>query len=144
MKKFKKKENITQERLKEIFEEKGISVTNQRLQIAQLALNSKMHPTAEEVFLTVKNFLPGISLATVYNTLNLLTNLGILIRICQDGEKTRYDGNCDPHFHFIDKESGTIYDINKKDLKVSMNGEILEEIDVECVTVILEGRIKKK
>jgi Fur family peroxide stress response transcriptional regulator len=138
-----KKEIVSREKIKELFSAKGISVTNQRLQIAQMAINSNLHPTAEEIYLGVKSFLPGLSLATVYNTLNLLADLGILIRINQNGEKSRFDGNRNPHCHFLDRESGEIYDILCEDIKVLLNRDIFHDLVIEKMNLMIVGKFKK-
>lgn len=57
------------------------------------------HPTAEEVFLAVKQAIPSISLATVYRNLKLLESEGLILKI-STGDSDRYDGHTHNHYHF--------------------------------------------
>ena len=57
------------------------------------------HPTAEEVFLAVKQAIPSISLATVYRNLKLLESEGLILKI-NTGDSDRYDGHTHTHYHF--------------------------------------------
>jgi Fur family peroxide stress response transcriptional regulator len=57
------------------------------------------HPTAEDVYLSVRKAVPSISLATVYRNLKLLESEGLILRITT-GDSDRYDGHTHNHYHF--------------------------------------------
>jgi Fur family transcriptional regulator, peroxide stress response regulator len=92
------------------FHEKGFKATPQRLAICESVLTSKAHPSAEQVYEEVKENYPTLSLATVYQTLHLLTELGLLQEL-ELGEKTsRYDPDTSPHVNVICRNCGAIED----------------------------------
>lgn len=68
------------------------------------------HPTAEEIYLSLKAEIPALSLATVYRNLAMLENESKIIRIGSGGT-ARYDGNISPHYHHTCIECGAVHDI---------------------------------
>lgn len=59
----------------------------------------KDHPTAEEIYLSLKAEMPNLSLGTVYRNLNMLANDDVILKICSEGAD-RFDGNRELHYHF--------------------------------------------
>ena len=96
------------------FEEKcrrqGLRVTDQRREIFKAVASSRQHPSAEAVFLAVRQKIPRVSLDTVYRTLASLEKMDLLIRVGTP-EKERFDGDLRPHAHFICSECAEVYDI---------------------------------
>ncbi len=90
---------------------KRIVITTPRLIILEYLLQNKVHPTAEEVYQSLKQRFPSLSLASVYNTLKLFSRLGITTELLLDKEKARYDINTIPHAHFKCLNCGKIYDL---------------------------------
>ena len=78
-------------------------------------LCSAEHPTAEQIFLQMKQTTPKIAQATVYNNLNALVADGKLIRLSQPGSPDRYD-NTTRHDHLICTRCGTLADFKFTDL----------------------------
>jgi len=72
------------------------------------------HPTALEVFMRAKDRMPTISLATVYNCLDALTESGLIRQVNCDRASSRYCPNLVPHGHFFCKECGTVLDVPLK------------------------------
>lgn len=70
------------------------------------------HPTAETVYLDIKQEFPNISLGTVYRNLNLLADTGEILRISPGNGPDRFDGNTKPHYHFICAECGDVLDMD--------------------------------
>ncbi len=68
------------------------------------------HPTAEDVYLSVKKAVPSISLATVYRNLKLLESEGLILRITT-GDSDRYDGHTHNHYHFTCKDCRQVIDL---------------------------------
>ena len=89
----------------------GINPSAQRVAVAQFVLNTDAHPSADEVWAGVKQRFPLISRATVYNTLNLFVEKGLLRRFVLTEGHVVYDPELGDHHHFIDEESGRIHDI---------------------------------
>lgn len=71
------------------------------------------HPTADEVYFSVKKDLPNISLATVYRNLKTLENEGLILRITTD-DSDRYDGHTQKHYHLMCDNCKRIHDLNIK------------------------------
>ena len=87
----------------------GIKLTHQRMIIFQEVAESDAHPHAESVHKEVRRKLPMISLDTVYRTLWMLQDLG-LIHILGGRDRVRFDGNMKPHHHFICDACGLMRD----------------------------------
>ena len=68
------------------------------------------HPTAEDVYMSLKAEMPALSLATVYRNLAMLESENKIIRIGSGGT-ARYDGNISPHYHVTCLECGGVHDI---------------------------------
>uniref|UniRef100_Q07IM0 Ferric uptake regulation protein n=1 Tax=Rhodopseudomonas palustris (strain BisA53) TaxID=316055 RepID=Q07IM0_RHOP5 len=79
----------------------GLRPTQQRLALARVLFGSgDRHLTAEMLFEEATRAKVSVSLATVYNTLNQLTDAGLLRQVSVDGAKTYFDTNVSDHYHF--------------------------------------------
>ena len=87
-----------------------LKYSRQREAIKEYLNSTKSHPTADSVYLHVKEEFPNISLGTVYRNLSLLTELGEIIKIPTEGAD-RFDARVAPHNHFICKSCGRVMDI---------------------------------
>lgn len=110
----------------------------QRLAIAGYVLATADHPTADEVWRTVREHFPMVSRATVYNTLQLFTEKGLLKQFVLDEGSAVYDANVEPHHHFIDDDTGAIADIPWSALAVR-GIDRLEGVDVRDHMVVVRG-----
>jgi Fur family transcriptional regulator, peroxide stress response regulator len=93
----------------------GLKSTPQRLQIFREVSSSGDHPDAESVWKAVRGVMPNVSLDTVYRTLWLFVDLGLISTLAPDRERTRFDANSRPHHHFRCTECGTVYDFYSED-----------------------------
>lgn len=114
------------ERITEEFRKKSFRATPQRIAIAHVVLNSKDHPTAEQVYQTVKKKYPTLSLATVYQTLHLLTEIGLLQELGFSDRVSRYDPDTSPHINIICRDCGKIQDYQAESTKRLWNQTIKE------------------
>jgi len=92
----------------------GIRLTPQRRYVYEALMERRDHPTALEVFMRAKDRMPTISLATVYNCLDALTESGLIRQVNCDRASSRYCPNLVPHGHFFCKECGTVLDVPLK------------------------------
>ena len=76
-----------------------IKRSRQREAIRQCLTGRYDHPTAETVYMSIKDEFPNISLGTVYRNLSLLSDLGEIQKITVSGGPDRFDGNPAPHYH---------------------------------------------
>lgn len=86
-------------RLRAALHAAGQRFTEQRATIYRYLAATDVHPTADEVFLAVRRSLPGISLATVYKSLETLVGCGLAMKLTYADNSARYDGRTDPHHH---------------------------------------------
>lgn len=89
----------------------AIKYSRQREAIKHYLASTKEHPTADTVYLHVKEDFPNISLGTVYRNLNLLTDIGKAIKIPTPDGGDRFDGNVIPHNHFLCTSCGRLLDL---------------------------------
>lgn len=97
--------------LRQALEANGQRFTEQRAAVYRFLSATDVHPTADEVFLTVRRNLPGISLATVYKSLETLVGCGLAVKLTYSDGSARYDGRTDPHHHARCTSCGHVIDI---------------------------------
>ncbi len=85
--------------------------SRQREAILNELRSRKDHPTADELYFSLKTEYPNLSLGTVYRNLNLLADEGIILKISSDGAD-RFDATADNHYHFQCTKCGRLYDID--------------------------------
>ena len=93
--------------------------SRQREAIRENLMGRYDHPTAETVYLDIKEEFPNISLGTVYRNLSLLSDLGEIQKIATGAGPDRFDGNPKPHCHFQCRKCFSVLDIpfeNQTDL----------------------------
>ncbi|HJL18271.1 MAG TPA: Fur family transcriptional regulator [Sandaracinaceae bacterium LLY-WYZ-13_1] len=128
--------------LKAVLREHGIGPTTQRVAVAEYLLDTDEHPSADQVWDRVKARIPVISRATVYNTLNLFEEKGLVRSYVLTEGATVFDPKVEPHHHFIDEETGQIHDVPWDALDVS-GVDALADMDVSDYQVVLRGRAKR-
>ncbi|HEX2573842.1 MAG TPA: transcriptional repressor [Polyangia bacterium] len=122
-----------------VLQEHGIQPSAQRVAVAEYVLHTDEHPSADTVWKEVQRRLPQISRATVYNTLNLFVEKGLLRELEFAAGIAVFDSNLERHHHFIDEDSGRIYDLPWSALTVS-HVEKLEGYEVHDYQVVVRGR----
>ena len=93
-------------------------MTEQRQVILEELKKACSHPTADEVFLLVRQRLPRISLGTVYRNLELLSENGVIQKLEWSGRQKRYDGNFENHYHIRCVQCGLVEDVEIQPLAV--------------------------
>jgi Fe2+ or Zn2+ uptake regulation protein len=125
--------------LAERLREAGIQPSAQRLALAEYVLSTEAHPSADQVWTEVRSRVPMISRATVYNTLNLFVQKGLLRELQLAEGRVVFDPNMGPHHHFIDEATGRIHDVPWDALEVR-RVEALRGLEVREYQVVLRGR----
>jgi len=114
----------------------GLRMTRQRQEVYRTLMQVRNHPTANDVFMRVKDRLPNISLATVYNCLEALVQHGIIRQVNFDRESSRYCPNLSEHGHFHDEVTGVIHDVDFKqgvnlaDLLNLPPGVVIDDVEI--------------
>lgn len=117
----------------------GIQPTAQRLAVARFVLDARSHPTADEVWDKVRQRNPTLSRATVYNTLNLFVEKGLLCTQALREGALVFDPCVTRHHHFIDEKTGAIHDVPWGALAVS-GEQSLAGYEVRDYQVVMRGR----
>jgi Fur family iron response transcriptional regulator len=96
----------------------GITPTHQRIEIAFVLFEKRWHPSAEQILAAVNVRYAESSKATVYNTLKLFLDKGLVRELIVDPNKVFYDSNTSVHHHFYDLSSGEITDIPAEGVRI--------------------------
>jgi Fur family peroxide stress response transcriptional regulator len=91
----------------------GYRITRQRRAILNYLATTHAHPSAQQVFLAAKKDCPGISLATVYNTLETLAGMGLIKVMDFQARDNRHETNLAPHINLICTECDKIQDFEE-------------------------------
>ena len=133
---------VSHQELIERLERAGIRPSAQRVAIAAYVLSTEDHPSADVVWSRVKAEFPMVSRATVYNTLQLFREHGLVQQLVLAEGSVVFDPKVEPHHHFVDDETGAIHDIPWTALRVGKVDE-LEGVDVRDYMVVVRGRKKE-
>ena len=119
------------ERLKQA----GVTPTQQRVEIAQILFARSQHVSAEQVLAIVNAQSALVSKATVYNTLGLFADKGLLKEVIVDPSKVFYDSNTSEHHHFYNVDTGELTDIEADSVNLTSlpslpDGTVAEGVDV--------------
>jgi Fe2+ or Zn2+ uptake regulation protein len=98
--------------LAELLRERGLRATSQRVVMHRLLRDHNRHLSAEELLSEASERLPGVSLPTVYATLELFEQLGIVRRVNGGGGTLLWDTRADAHHHMICSKCGRIEDMD--------------------------------
>ena len=91
---------------------KTLKYSRQRESIKANLMSRRDHPTADALDASIREEFPNISLGTVYRNLNLLVETGEILKLTCGNGPDHYDGNAAPHYHFVCRECGQVYDID--------------------------------
>jgi Fur family iron response transcriptional regulator len=94
-----------------LFERYDILPTPQRIEIASLLLERPQHLSADQIIERLRTVGSAVSKATVYNTLNLFSERGIIREVMVDPVRKFYDSTTRPHHHFFNVDTGQLTDI---------------------------------
>ncbi len=103
--------NIKIRELTSLLKEKGVKPSLQRLKILEYLFNNENHPTVDQIYNDLNVEIPTLSKTTVYNTLNVLIDAGLVKVVNIESSESRYEGISAEHGHFKCKECGKIYDL---------------------------------
>jgi len=110
----------------------ALKYSRQRESIKNFLMSRYDHPTADTIYMSVRQEFPNISLGTVYRNLALLVDLGEVVKITTDGAD-RFDGHVEPHSHFICRKCSALLDIRMDD------EEFINKEAQKCFPGLIEG-----
>ena len=120
----------------------GVTPTQQRIEIAQILFAKPQHLSAEQVLNMVNVDRPRVSKATVYNTLGLFAEKGLVKEVIVDPSKVFYDSNTSEHHHFYMLDSGELRDIDTHQLRIDNIPALPEGTVTDGIDVVIRVRNK--
>ncbi|MEK7432370.1 MAG: Fur family transcriptional regulator [Cyanobacteriota bacterium] len=129
---------LTTKEIENVLKSKGIQPTAQRIAVCKYVLCDADHPNVDEVKAWADENFPKISLATVYNTMNILVEVGLIKTLrFPHSDKAIFDNNTSIHHHFIDEKTSKIYDISSDEVEVK--SKLSNDFEVKEYSVLLVG-----
>ena len=122
------------------FERHDILPTPQRLKIAEILLSQAQHLSADQIIARLREDGSHVSKATVYNTLNLFGEKGLVKELCVDPERRFYDSRTGLHHHFYNVDTGELIDIDENNVEFSQLPELPDGTRGESVEVLIKVR----
>ncbi|MFN3604876.1 MAG: Fur family transcriptional regulator [Leptonema sp. (in: bacteria)] len=139
------KYKLSKREIADLLRSKGINPTNQRIEIAHFMYQKPQHLSAEEILNYLNKEYEKVSQATVYNTLKLFVEKNIIRELIFSSDRIYYDSNTTNHHHFLDIDTGEIYDIPVCLISTpKLHNNELGNIEVEEISILIKGRFKKK
>jgi Fe2+ or Zn2+ uptake regulation protein len=122
-----------------LFRQRGLKVTPQRQAIFRILHGSAAHPTAESVHAAASAEMPTISLRTVYQTLNDLTDMGELAALDLGTGAARFDPNLDAHHHLVCEVCGLVVDVYADASAVHVADADRQDFEIAATEVVFRG-----
>jgi Fur family peroxide stress response transcriptional regulator len=124
----------------EVYRNFGAKLTHQRMEIFREVAQTGNHPDAETVYRGVRKRMPTVSMDTVYRTLWLLKDLGLIATLGFPRERTRFDANLSRHHHFVCVKCGLTRDFYSDEFdKLSVPDSVQTIGVVETTKVEVKG-----
>lgn len=122
----------------------GVRITPQRHAVLGFLLNSETHPTADEIYKALESQFPNMSVATVYNNLRVLREIGLVRELTYGDNSSRFDCNMEKHYHIICKSCERIVDFHYPSLdEVESLAEQVTGFEVSHHRMELYGKCEK-
>lgn len=129
--------------LKRYLRRYGVKPTAPRLQIAGILFERPAHLSAEDIYKQVAASDRSVAKATVYNTLGLFVERGLVREVLVDSSRVFYDSNTCPHHHLYDVSTGRLTDIPASDIEIRAVPELPAGLSLEAVDVVVRVRSDK-
>jgi len=122
----------------------GILLTPQRAEIAEILLQRPQHLSAEQIIATLREKGSKVSKATVYNSLKIFSEKGLVVERTVDPERLFYDSSTHAHHHFYNVDSGELSDIPQNSLHFASLPELPPGTRSESIEVVIKVRADRK
>lgn len=131
-------EKTGEQHVKYLLNAHGITPTQQRIKIANFLFKKQQHVSADQILSTINQGRQPVSKATVYNTLGLFANKGLLREVIIDPNKVFYDTNTKHHHHFYNTDTNTLTDVNDGEITIQNLPALPKGTDLHSVEVIIK------
>lgn len=125
-----------------MMQDAGINPTSQRLQLCRLLLGRRQHITVDGIIHYFEKKQRPVSRATIYNTLNLFIEKGLIQAVQLDANQVFYDSYTKPHHHFYNVDTGELIDIEEEDVEVVQKIALPKGMDLLDTQVVIRVRNK--
>ena len=129
--------------LTELLVSHGVMPTAQRLEVAQVMLTRPQHLSAVQIIAGIRANGSRVSKATVYNTLNLFCERGLLRTVEVDPTRLYYDSSTEPHHHFYNVDTGELTDIPLEGITLKVDEQLPPGTEPAGVDVVIRIRSAK-
>lgn len=126
-----------------LFNHHGILPTAQRVEVAGILLERPQHMSAEQILDGLRQSGSAVSKATVYNTLKLFGERGLVKEVMVDPERKFYDSTTHSHHHFYNVDSGELSDISNGDVQFQSLPALPDGTEQESIELIIKIRGKR-
>ena len=117
----------------------GLKLTPQRFAVLDYLLDTPAHPTAEQIHTDLNHRFPRASRATIYNTLTVLCDDGLVHEIYIDDAVARYDANIEPHHHFVCRVCSKLEDVPLEAVGTLPRCDLQAGYRVENYEIVMRG-----
>ena len=131
--------NLREDAVK-LLQRHGVSLTRQRIDIAQVLFAKRQHLSADQIQAQIDAHHAYASKATVYNTLKLFVKKGLVREVMVDPSKIFYDSNTEAHHHFYDVVSGKLSDIANDEITITCLPPLPAGMVTDGVDVVVRVR----
>ncbi|AGA35289.1 Iron-responsive regulator Irr [Thioalkalivibrio nitratireducens DSM 14787] len=136
-------ERLPREQAVDLLDRHGISPTEQRIEIASLLFARHQHLSAEQILAQLSRQASRVSKATVYNTLKLFAENGLVREVIIDPAKRFYDSNLDPHHHLFYTDTGRLEDVPPAQVDVAGLPTLANGLEIVGVDVVIRVAPRK-
>jgi Fur family iron response transcriptional regulator len=131
---------MEREAISKLLAHHGLQVTSQRLDIAEYVLSKPQHLSADQILAAMRQRGSRVSKATVYNTMNLFTERGLVRTVEVDPERQYYDSTSEPHHHFYNVDTGELTDIPADGVSLALAAALPEGTRQDGVEIVIRVR----
>jgi len=135
---------MSRQELMALLRKHDITPTHPRLLIAELLFSKHEHWSAEKLFAKLNQPHHQASMATVYNTLNLLVHKKLLREVIVDPVRVFYDSNLSAHYHLYNVDTGELSDIGVEELVIEQFPSMPKDMVTQSIDIIVRVRPKHK
>lgn len=136
------KNSFGRDQIRQLLLDYDIRPTNQRVEVASVLLTQPQHLSADQVLASVNRLEAIVSKATVYNTLNLFAEKGMIRQVVIDSGKVFYDSNTAIHHHIFNEDTGVLQDVDAGEITIEHMPALPTGTERTGVDVIIRVRNK--
>lgn len=134
---------MSQSDILSLFDQHRIQPTPQRVEVAKILFERPQHLSAEQILEKLGREGVGVSKATVYNTLKLFGERGLVREVVVDPERKFYDSTTHMHHHFYNVDTGSLSDISCDDVRFLELPKLPEGTEQDSIEVLIKVRDRR-